>query len=122
MPDEPLDVFYDGACDLCRAAAESWRQSDGQGRLSLHPLQAELPDDAPDRGQLAAVIHVRSASGWQGGARALLAIYRRLPRGRLVACLLRLGIALGIADPIYRLVARHRTHLPAVLHPRKRDS
>lgn len=120
MPDEPLDVFYDGACSLCTAAAQNWRQGDTQGVLRLHPLQAELPHDAPDRSQLEAAIHVRTQDGWQTGARALLAIYRRLPGGRLPATFLRLGIALGIAEPLYRLVARHRAHLPAGLLRRRR--
>ncbi len=115
MPDEHLDVYYDGTCDLCQTAAEAWRRGDFDGQLHLQPLQAELPAGSPDRGRLESEIHVRGRDGWQSGARAILAIYRRLPGGKLPALLLRLGIALGVADPIYHFVARHRAHLPARL-------
>ena len=115
MPDERLEVFYDGTCKLCRAAADAWRREDSGWHLDLRPLQADLPPDAPDRSRLEEAIHVRDGSGWHSGARAILAIYRRLPGGRLPALLLRAGIALGIADPIYRLIARHRAHLPAFM-------
>ncbi len=115
MPDERLEVYYDGTCELCRAAADAWRRDDSARRLDLQPLQAELPLDAPQRSRLEEEIHVRDGSGWHSGARAILAIYRRLPGGWLPALLLRAGIALGIADPVYRLIARHRAHLPAFL-------
>ncbi len=122
MSDEPLDIFHDRACHLCSVAADIWRQGDRRGRLRLRPLQEPLPDDAPGPGRLEAAIHVRGRSGWQSGARALLAIYRRLPGGSAAACLLRIGIALGVADRIYRLPARHRAHLQVRLHPRTRRS
>ena len=115
MPDERLEVYYDGTCELCCAAADAWRREDSGRCLDLQPLQAELPPDAPDRSRLEEAIHVRDSSGWHSGARAVLAIYRRLPGGWLPALLLRAGIALGIADPVYRLIARHRAHLPAFL-------
>ena len=115
MRKEPLEVYYDGDCDLCSAAAKTWRRTDQHARLEFRPLQGDLPAGAPGRARLEQAIHVHGPEGWQSGAKALLAIYRRLPGGRLPATILSLGIALGIADPLYRLVARHRAHLPAWL-------
>ncbi len=117
MQHDRLEVFYDGSCALCRTTAHAWQREDVEGRLLLRPLQEALPSDAPDRGLLELEIHVRSAEGWQSGAKALLAIYRRLPRGQLMALIVRVGIAVGVAEPLYRLIARHRAHLPTLLTP-----
>lgn len=115
--EEPIEVYYDGACPVCSAAASSWRRDSLRAGLALHPLEGELPDDAPSRDRLRTEIHVRHAGRWLKGASALYEVYRRLPRGRPMALLLRVGLALGIADPLYRFVARHRMHVPL---PRRR--
>ena len=121
MPREPLDVFYDGACPLCVAAARSWREGEQAGLLCLRPLQGDLPPGAPDRSLLSREIHAHGPSGWLSGARALLAVYHRLtgPGAAAMALALRLGIAVGVADPLYRLLARHRSHLPALARLRR---
>ena len=119
MSPKRLAVYYDGDCRLCQAAADAWREVDRTGRLDLRPLQEPLPADAPAPAELSAEIHVHGDTGWLHGARAILAIYERLPGGWPVSLALRLGIALGVADPIYRFVARHRQHLPAVLLRRR---
>lgn len=121
MPGKRLDVFYDGDCRLCQAAADAWQEGDAKERLRLQPMQGPLPVDAPAPAELSAEIHVHGDEGWLHGARAIQAIYKRLPGGWPVALALRIGIALGIADPLYRFVARHR-HLPSVLLRRRARS
>lgn len=107
MP-EPTDVYYDAECALCRAAAARWARAGEGAALRMLPLQGDLPAGAPDRTALRTALHVRNARGWQSGARALLTVYRQLPGGGPMALALRIGIALGIAEPAYRLLARHR--------------
>jgi hypothetical protein len=34
-----------------------------------------------------------------------------------MALIVRVGIAVGVAEPLYRLIARHRAHLPTLLTP-----
>lgn len=107
-----LAVYYDGACPLCSAAADGWRSGADRSGLVLCPLQEFAPPkDGPSSEDLQRAIHVHGPDGWLSGAHALRAVYRRLGN-RPMTALLTLGIALGVADPVYRLLARHRTHVP----------
>lgn len=116
---DEMTVFYDGDCPVCAAAAESWQPGAGSRGLKVIALQ-----DAPDRDggptdeDLREAIHVHAKGGWLRGARALLAVYRRLGN-RPMTMLLSLGVALGVADPIYNLVARNRMHIPILRRKRR---
>ncbi|MDA8346619.1 MAG: DUF393 domain-containing protein [Thermaerobacter sp.] len=109
---EQLTVYYDGTCPICTSAADGWRKDADACGLVLLPLQdAQEPPDGPTKQQLLTAIHVQGPDGWLRGAKALRAVYRRLGNWPMTL-LLTLGIAFGIADPLYRLVARYRMHLP----------
>ncbi len=114
MPtNDHLTVYYDGTCPICTAAADGWREGADEKGLVLQPLQDARPlQGGPSLEQLETAIHVQGPEGWLRGARALRAVYARLGN-RPMALLLSLGIAIGIAEPIYALVARHRMHLPS---------
>ncbi len=112
-----VTVYYDGECPICTAAADGWRPGAKVYGLELVALQDAPPlEGGPSEEQLRAAIHVYGEGGWLRGAKALQAVYRRLGN-RPMAALLTIGIALGLADPVYRLVARHRMHIPL---PRRR--
>lgn len=114
MENTDLTVYFDGACPICTAAADGWREGADAAGLVLMPVQeATRAPDMPNREALMTEIHVHSKDGWLRGARALRAVYRRLGN-RPMAALLSIGIALGLADPVYRLVARFRMHLPSL--------
>jgi predicted DCC family thiol-disulfide oxidoreductase YuxK len=107
-----MTVYYDGECPVCTAAAESWRHKANVDRLEIVALQDAPPlAGGPSDEDLRTAIHVRGKDGWLRGAKALLAVYRQLGN-RPMATLLAVGIAFGVADPIYRLIARHRMQIP----------
>ncbi len=116
----PSIVFYDGACGICQSFA-SWLMGLDQAHgLSLVAYQqidpAELPARlTPELTQQA--MHLLDAQGnLFRGARAVFEALRSLPgfwgcmgtvfSNRLMSC---------IAEPIYRLVADHRTAISRVL-------
>lgn len=88
MSDAPPDaaaaaeVFYDGACPLCRREIAAYRGMAGMEAVAWRDLTAAgaAPPDL-DREAALARFHVRRADGTLvSGARAFLAVWRRSPR------------------------------------------
>lgn len=108
--EDPVEVYYDAGCPLCTAAAGALSEQDSLGALRLLPTQA-APPEAPPAVAMLQRIHVRAEGRWLSGARALERALRELPGTRALRLLIRLGLALHVAEPVYDLVARHRLHL-----------
>ncbi len=108
-----LTVYYDSLCLLCTSQAARWRRSGALDKgLELVPLdEAPATPGGPSRDDLRAVIHVRSGDRWLKGAKALRAVYQALGN-RPMAALLSVGLGLGLADPLYAILARYRMHIP----------
>jgi len=109
------EVFYDGACPLCRASRRWAEPHDSNRRLvfcDLNDPAAVRP--APTRGEgLADALWVRLPGGdVVSGFAGWLAVLRALPRWRFLARVLGLPPVRWAGPPVYRFVARHRHALP----------
>jgi predicted DCC family thiol-disulfide oxidoreductase YuxK len=109
-----VEVFYDGACPVCRAS-RAWAERRDRGHR-LDWLDATAPGCA-DRlpasaAELAQAVWVRRGDGsLASGYRAWLAVLGALPGWGLPARLLALAPLAWLGPAIYRLVAVHRHRL-----------
>jgi predicted DCC family thiol-disulfide oxidoreductase YuxK len=110
-----LQVFYDGACPLCRRQMNRYRRLDTCGKLewvdTTRPgFRAEAFGLDPRRLQEA--MHARFPDGRVvAGVTAFVAIWNALPprwSTRTLQALLKFPGMMWIADLIYRLFARNR--------------
>jgi len=111
----PLEVWFDGSCELCRASVAWARRRDAADRLVFRDAATAPAGSAPAGAeQLAAAMWVRrwdgSVAGGFDGVRAVLVA---LPRWRWLAALLAAPPLSWLGPPVYRLVARHRHRLSA---------
>jgi predicted DCC family thiol-disulfide oxidoreductase YuxK len=108
---EATIVLYDHSCPMCRTEMQRLKQRDSRDRLRLVDASAADFDAAAwgfDRRALMQALHVRTADGrWLKAMDAIRHVYRQVGLGWLLAPtgwpLLR-----GLADRLYRLLARHR--------------
>lgn len=109
-------MIYDGACGVCHAFREFAERRDVTGQLEFIPFQtAELERIAPGlTPELAseAVYLVREDGRRFRGARAVFEVMRRWPGvwGILGTMMAFPPLSL-LAEPFYRLFARHRTRI-----------
>ncbi len=96
---QPLRVFYDGACPLCRREIALYQRLAARAPVAfvdVSQVAAEVPCGIT-RAQLLARFHVQVPDGTlHGGAAAFVALWARLPGWRFLAGLARLpgGLAL----------------------------
>ncbi len=105
-----LDVFYDGACPLCRREIAHYQRRAAHRPVRFVDASADaLPAHAPDRATLLARLHVRHADGrWQVGAAAFVALWACLPGWRWAARASRCPGVLPALEWAYRAFLRLR--------------
>ncbi len=105
-----LDVFYDGACPLCRREMAHYQRLPADPPVRFVDLSRDaLPAHAPTRAALLARLHVRHADGrWQHGAAAFVALWACLPGWRWVARAARLSGGVPLLEGAYRAFLRLR--------------
>lgn len=116
--EQPLTVYYDGACPLCRREISFYRRRTGAGSLRwIDVSRSGAGDPAPDltRDQALARFHVRDTSGelTSGGA-AFSQLWSALPGFRTLGRLFRLPPLAWLLDRGYDLFLRLRPRLQAV--------
>jgi len=113
-----LEVFYDGACSVCRREMEQYRRRDADGRLRLINIAAEGFDAAAyggDRKAFMARLHVRDADGvFHTGVDAFARIWESVPGSgwSLLAKTVQMPGVHAVASAAYALFARFRGYLP----------
>ena len=111
MGREVIEVFYDGACPLCRASRRWAEERDRDGRLVFcdlnDPAAARSFPRPPER--FGDAMWVRLAGGEMASCFAgWLAVLRALPRWRSLARIIGLPPVRWAGPTLYRFVARHR--------------
>jgi len=118
MTQPVLEVFYDGACSVCRREMEHYRQRDSQGRLHLVDIAAAGFDASAygiEQAEFMARLHVRDAKGaFHTGVDAFARIWETVPGPgwSLLARLVQLPGVHAVAGVGYALFARYRVYLP----------
>jgi predicted DCC family thiol-disulfide oxidoreductase YuxK len=115
----PLQVFYDGACSVCAAEMDLYRQKEHAGRLVFVDISS--PDFAPSPHGIAMEALMREMHAIDHrqriyrGVEAFWAIWHAFPtsaRYRLAATLIALPGVNLLARLAYRGFARVRKYLP----------
>ena len=121
VPDDPvadnpwdLEVFYDGACPLCRREIAWIRKRDNHHRLRLTDISTDafrIDDYERSMEQLMGELHGRAPDGqWVTGVEAFRRMYSAIGFGWLIA-LTRIPGVSHFLQWIYRLFARNRLRL-----------
>lgn len=112
---ERLLLLYDANCNLCLGTVEKLRRIRTKAELEMVPLQAASPEQLPPgakREELLAELHLIDGTGRvYRGADAVFRILRTIPALAWLAPLYRVPGLRGLADAVYRLVARNRYRL-----------
>lgn len=106
-------VIYDGTCPVCRKWTARLARWDTASALEMIASQdpavaARFPwITAAALGESVHVVRLADGATWRGAA-AVEELLKILPRGGSVAWLFRLPYARGLAELVYRIVARNR--------------
>ena len=123
----PLQVFFDGACPLCRREMAFWRSRDHRHRLQWVDIAApgfSAVDYGLDNTQLQRFMHARSADGQVfTGVRAFVHIWEAIPGPMTTPLrwLFKIPGVVPIAGIFYRLFARNRYRLTGRCTPETCD-
>lgn len=111
-----LEIYYDGWCPVCTAAAARLRRLDWLGRLSFHSIRDEAAVQASGipPAELERRMYARNpATGaTAGGIDAIAAIAARLPLLMPLWPFVRLSGLIGVGQPLYDWMASRRTIVP----------
>lgn len=107
MKTDQVIAYYDGLCPICVHEMSVYRRR-GQGRVLLHDVNGDIPDDVDRKAALNA-LWVRKADGTLvAGWDAFIAIWERSPGFEWLAMLTRPVFIKWPLDKIYRLLAPYR--------------
>jgi predicted DCC family thiol-disulfide oxidoreductase YuxK len=108
-PARAVEVFYDGACPLCRAEIDTYRRMDGAETVAWRDVAAgDGPPEIANEAALAR-FHARRADGALiSGFRAFLAVWRANPRLAPLARLLDRAPFTWVGEAAYRGFLRIR--------------
>lgn len=112
---EVVDVWFDGACPLCRREIGLIRRLDRRGRIRFVDL-ADGPADCPlDPAVLLARFHARENGVMLSGAAAFAAMWRAIPLLWPLGQLARLPLVARMLEWLYARFLRLRPRLQELL-------
>ena len=106
-----VEVWYDGACPLCRREIALIRRLDRAGRIDFIDLSDPTPNCPADRSMLLERLHARENGVLLSGAAAFAAMWRAVPMLWPLGQLARLPLALNLLEWAYRHFLRVRPAL-----------
>ena len=108
MPDTPITVFYNGACNICAPEVALYRrrtQAQGRTHVSYCDISsAELPADAPadkTRDDMLRRLHIRKNDIWYSGVDAFIHLWHEVPGFGWLARFMGFAPVRWLAVPIY---------------------
>jgi predicted DCC family thiol-disulfide oxidoreductase YuxK len=111
----PLEVWYDGACPLCRREIALMRRLDRADRIAFIDLTGETAACPADRASLLARLHARENGQLLSGAAAFAAMWRAIPLLAPLGQLARIPLVLRALEWAYVRFLRVRPRLQALL-------
>ncbi|GJL97651.1 MAG: hypothetical protein DHS20C06_14680 [Hyphobacterium sp.] len=107
MKTDRVIAYYDGLCPLCVHEMKAYERR-GQGRVILHDVNGDIPDDVDRQAALDALWCRTSDGQLITGWDAFIAIWERSPGFEWIATLTRPAIIRKPLDAIYRFLAPYR--------------
>jgi predicted DCC family thiol-disulfide oxidoreductase YuxK len=113
-------LVYDGHCRLCQRSVSAVRALDPDGHIAIVASQEagvreRFPSIHPAEFDEAMHLIAPDGARWSGAA-AIEELLRVLPRTRWFAPIFSIPLARGVADRVYRWVARNRHALGCGAH------
>jgi predicted DCC family thiol-disulfide oxidoreductase YuxK len=115
-----LTVWYDGGCPLCRREITMMRRLDTAQAINFIDVDDSSADCPIDRSDLLARFHASEDGTLLSGAAAFAAMWRAIPRLRVLGLAARNGAVLWVLERAYRQFLRIRPRLQALA--RRADS
>lgn len=112
---DALEVWYDGACPLCRREIALMRRLDRARRIAFIDLAGEATTCPADRATLLARLHARENGQLLSGAAAFAAMWRAIPLLAPLGQLARIPLVLHALEWAYVRFLRVRPRLQALL-------
>lgn len=109
-----LTVWYDGGCPLCRREIAMMRRLDTAQAINFIDVDDSSADCPIDRGDLLARFHACEDGTLLSGAAAFAAMWRAIPRLRVLGLAARNGAVLWVLERAYRQFLRIRPRLQAL--------
>jgi predicted DCC family thiol-disulfide oxidoreductase YuxK len=106
-------VWYDGGCPLCRREIALMRRLDTGQAITFIDVASEDATCPLDRGELLSRFHAAEDGRILSGAAAFAAMWRAIPRLRLIGLAARNPLVLAVLERLYRLFLRIRPRLQA---------
>ncbi len=106
-------VWYDGGCPLCRREIALMRRLDAAQAITFIDVASEDATCPLDRGELLSRFHAAEDGRILSGAAAFAAMWRAIPRLRLIGLAARNPLVLAVLERLYRLFLRIRPRLQA---------
>jgi len=109
-PSAAAEVFYDGACPICRREIAAYKGMDGMDGIDWRDVSDEaFAEPGLDREAALARFHARTSEGEiVSGAKAFLAVWKRSPKLAPLARLLDRPPFVGVLEIGYRGFLRVR--------------
>ncbi len=107
MKTDSIIAYYDGLCPICVHEMKVYVRR-GQGRVLLHDVNGDIPDDIDRQAALDALWVRKSDGALVTGWDAFIAIWERSPGFGWLAALTRPTVIKWPLDKIYRFVAPYR--------------
>lgn len=113
------DIYYDGACPLCRAEIDFYRRIGTRARFHDLTGDGEAPEGVC-RSDALVRFHVTDAGGRvRSGARAFAELWKASPRGwRILGHIAAVPPFVWVAEVLYRLFLRVRPRLQRLYRAR----
>lgn len=122
----PYTVVYDGYCRICTRIAGTLERWDGNDQMEIVSsqtpgLHARFPW-IPEKAYTESLQFIGPDGRTLQAAAAVEAIVRLLPRGKWIAWIFKVPLVRGVADRVYRWIARNRYKLGCGEHCQVRKS
>lgn len=108
-----LEVWYDGACPLCRREIGLMRRLDRAGRIRFTDASQTSADCPLDPALMLARLHAREGGVMLSGAAAFAAMWRAIPLLSPLGQVARVPLVLALLDWFYVHFLRVRPRLQA---------